>query len=100
MLEAGADKKELESLKIEDEEMYEMIFQFTHSCKEIRSLLKKGRDAFREAAIEDIADKYSMSDLNILLNGVAKQIQKGFVTMVEHDVVENKDVDTDVEKKT
>jgi predicted DNA-binding protein (UPF0278 family) len=98
MLEAANKDIEETDLKIEDEELYEMIFQFTHSCKEIRAILKKGREYFREVATESIADRYSMPDLEILLNGLAKQIQSGFATMVAHDV-ETKENDSEISEE-
>lgn len=91
----------VDELNIEDEELYEMVYQFTHSCKEIRALLRKGREIFRETAIEAIGDKYDMADLTILLNGVAAQIQKGFSTMMAHGPPEDKNADAldDLDKK-
>ena len=95
--------EELKTMNIEDEELYEMIYQFTHTCKEIRNELKKGREHFREIATEEIGDKYDINDLNILLQGVATQIQKGFSTMMAHGAKEedeNKDgLDEALKKK-
>lgn len=84
---------ELSAMNIDDEELYEMIYQFTHSCKEIRQVLKQGREQFRELATEEIGDKYDISDLNILLQGVATQIQKGFSTMMAHGAKEEENKD-------
>jgi hypothetical protein len=92
MLEANSGVK-IEEMNIEDEELYEMIYQFTHSCKEIRTLLKKGRENFRELATEEVGDKYNVQDLGVLLQGVATQIQKGFATMMAHGVEADKDKD-------
>ncbi len=72
------------SITIEDEELYEMIYQFSHPCKHIRELLKKGRDHFREIATEEVGDKYDINDLNLLLTAIATQLQKGFSTMMAH----------------
>jgi hypothetical protein len=88
------------SLDIEDEELYEMIYQFTHTCKEIRTILKKGREYFRDIATEEIADKYNMDDLKVLLDGVAVQVRKSFSTMVGHGPSEEKSSeDDDIKKK-
>ncbi len=102
MIEAE-NEREIELLDIQDEELYEMIYQFTHSCKETRILLKQSRDIFREAAIEEIAEKYEMGDLKSLLEGVAIQIQKGFSTMMAHEPSSDKDttdpLDGEIKKK-
>jgi len=89
MLEANSGEK-IENMAIEDEELYEMIYQFTHTCKEIRAALRKGRDYFRELANEEIGDKYNVDDLGNLLKGVAEQIKKGFSTMMAHAAEEDK----------
>jgi len=92
MLEANSGVK-MEEMNIEDEELYEMIYQFTHSCKEIRAVLKKGREHYRELTTEEVGDKYNIQDLGVLLTGVATQIQNGFATMMAHGVDEDKDKD-------
>ena len=86
MLEQANSEFKTDELNVEDEELYEMIYQFTHTCKEVRTELKKGREQFREVATAAIADYFNMDDLQVLLEGVATQITKGFATMTAHGV--------------
>lgn len=99
MIEHANKQISAEEINVEDEELYEMIYQFTHTCKEIRQELKKGREQFREIATEEVADKYSMIDLGVLLNGIAQQINKGFATMTPYGTSEKDESGDDVVKK-
>lgn len=99
MIEATNKDFNQAELNIEDEELYEMIWQFTHTCKEMRAELKKGRDQFRELATNVVADIYSMEDLGKLLEGVATQINKAFGTMQSHGVIEEKGEADELDKK-
>ena len=46
-----------------------------------------------------MADKYSMLDLGVLLNGIAQQINKGFATMTPYGASEKDESGDDVVKK-
>lgn len=57
-----------------DEEYFEMVYQFTHPIKEIYNLLKKGKEAFKDKVLEDVAFKYSPVDCAVLTIAIMKHI--------------------------
>ncbi len=96
MIEGAKDAKDLEWT---DEEGYELVYQFTNPCKEIRAALKKGREYFTELALTEIGDKYTIQDITTIIMAIVKQIEVGFSTRVDHDVIEDKEKSVDDKKK-
>jgi len=91
MVDVGVSTSGSAELDFDEEDMYELIFQFTRPCKEVRKELKKGREEYREAALAKIADVYGTSDIELIVKVITEQIQKGFSTMVEHEIVSSDD---------
>ena len=83
MLEYQKPEETREEIEFSDEEQWEMCWQFTHSPKECRALLAKGRDAFRETASE-MADTISMPQMPMIIKAIVKQIYASFETSIKY----------------
>jgi hypothetical protein len=98
ILEASSKEKDNIAFDFNEESMYELIFQFTRSCKDVRLVLKKGKEYFTEEAMSQIADKFNLDDVRLVVENIIKNIHLSFSSMIAHDVP-NKDGNV-VEKKT
>jgi hypothetical protein len=96
MLEFQKDEKLREPVPFTDEEEWEMCWQFTHSPKECRELMAKGRAAFREAAIE-YGDTLTMPQSKLVIGAIGRQITNSWLTCIKYAP---KDAATAAEKKT
>jgi len=83
MLEYQKPEETREEIEFSDEEQWEMCWQFTHSPKECRALLAKGREAFRETASE-MADTISMPQMPMIIKAIVKQIYASFETSIKY----------------
>lgn len=68
----------------EDEEAFEMIYQFTIPIHQARSELNKGRDYFRECALRAVADKLNPMHVPDLVTGIVNNFLATFATVIEH----------------
>jgi len=104
-LESGMPKEIREEVDFKEQQAFELIYQFTHSCKEIRNLLRKGNGnieisnnkdekyaVFREEVLNTTADKYSVFDIKPLINAVMQQILKSSSSALEYGVVKKDEV--------
>lgn len=73
------------SIQFTEEEGWEMCFQFTRPCREVRAALAKGREAFRESATQAFGDKYRPQDITKIVDAIAEQIKRVFSTAVAHE---------------
>jgi hypothetical protein len=78
-LELQKDEKIREEIQYTDEEQYEMAWQFTHTPKEVRGLMAKGRDIFRETCV-DWADTITFAALPDAINAIQRQIILSFTS--------------------
>lgn len=67
-----------------DEEGIEMCFQFTRSVREVRKALARGRDEFREAALQSISDKYDSPTISKLVMAVGEQLKRAYETAIKY----------------
>jgi len=79
-----------------EEDMFVLIYQFTHTCKEIRTILKSGgEDLLVETSMDVIADNYSVTDISKLVEGVMKLMARANST----NTVYHNYTDSDTKKK-
>jgi hypothetical protein len=78
-LELQKDEKIREDVAYTDEEQYEMAWQFTHTPKEVRALMARGRDCFRETCVE-WADTITFAALPDAVNAIQRQIILSFTS--------------------
>jgi hypothetical protein len=67
-----------------DEEGAEIAFQFTIPVSEARALLKKGREAFQEAALLKIGDVYTELEVNEMVSAVGRQIARSLAPLLKY----------------
>lgn len=82
ILEVQKDEKIRESVSYTDDEEWEMVWQFTHSPKDVRSLKAKGREVFKETCASDIGDSYSLVVTKKAVEAISKQILASFDTKI------------------
>lgn len=68
----------------EEEEAYEMIYQFTVPVSQARAELNKGREYFRECALRAVADKLDPLHITDVVAGVVRNFLATFATVIEH----------------
>jgi hypothetical protein len=92
-------KTEANQLFTTEEESYEMIWQFTHSCKEAYNLFKKGKEAYRDKVMEDISFVYNPADAVMLVEKIMQHIFNVNMARVDFTVPEtNNDQNADIKK--
>jgi hypothetical protein len=77
--------------KYDDEECVEMIYQFTRPLEEVRRVLKRGRDHFRETALATITDAIPIAQMDAyprLVTTVIENFTAAFSTAVEYGASE------------
>ena len=89
--------KDTNNLFTTEEESYELVYQFTHPCKEIYKLLKQGLDVFKDKVMEEIAFKYNPVDAAKLVEAIMSHIFRVNMARVNFDVPEQSG---EAEKKT
>ena len=67
-----------------EEELAEMVYQFTRPVREGRAQLAAGRDAFREAAMQAVSDRVSPLELPKLVAMVVDNFTAAFGTALGH----------------
>jgi hypothetical protein len=82
VLEIQKDESIRESVTYSDEEEWEMCWQFTHTPKQVRELKNKGRDVFRQTAIDEMGDAYSLTTTKKAVEAISQQIIKSFDTKI------------------
>jgi hypothetical protein len=78
-------------IDVSDEEHAEVVFQFTRSAKECRTILKKGKDYFREQAIEymDTIDLHVAKTADAVA-AVMEQIRRSWETALKYQAEKEK----------
>lgn len=74
-----------EEIKPEHEELFELCYQFTRPCREVRETLNKGREFFREVATQTFGDA-PIEDgvLTAVFTAVVEQFTTSMSTMQAH----------------
>lgn len=62
------------SLFPDDEQSYELVYQFTHTPKEVYALHKQGVEKYRDVINETIGFVYTPKDVQLLLESVMRHI--------------------------
>lgn len=70
------------------EEAYELIYQFTHPCKDTYNLFKQNKMAFKDKVMEEVAFIYSLDDSTKLLNAIMEHIFNVNIARTSFDVSE------------
>ncbi len=83
MLELQKDEKIRDEVPNTPDESWEMCWQFTHTPKQCRELMAKGREAFRLAAAEDMADTHNLTVINRAVEAIISQVIRSFDTKVD-----------------
>ena len=73
-LEAQKDEKIRDDVTYTDEETSEMCWQFTHTPKQCRELLAKGRDEFRRVAVEEMGDNHPAQVIEATIKAITAQV--------------------------
>jgi len=89
-LEVQKDEAIREDIKYEESEGYEMVWQFTHSPKQNRELMAKGREAYRAKAFEEVGDSQDIQTLSRCIQAIGKQVVSSFETKVSFEESESK----------
>ena len=82
ILEVQKDEKLRDAVSYTDEEEWEMVWQFTHSPKDVRALKAKGREVFKETCAAEIGDKYKLTETKQAVEAISKQILASFDTKI------------------
>lgn len=82
ILEIQKDEAIREEIPYTDEEEWEMCWQFTHSPKECRALKEKGREVFKQTAIDEIGDSSLMGVQKKIVSAISAQVVASFGTKV------------------
>jgi hypothetical protein len=80
-LSKAADKQE--SVSFTDEEEWEMCWQFIHTPRECRELMKKGRESFRELCSVEIGDSFSPEQTKLIVLAISEQVRRNGDTAVK-----------------
>lgn len=67
-----------------EEELAEMVYQFTQPVRQVRAELARGRDAFRETALVAISDRLGVLDLPALVAAVVANFTAAFGPALGH----------------
>lgn len=73
-----------EEIKSTEEEDMELLFQFTRPIQEVRKVLAKGRDYFREQALQNISDKLEPEQITKIVGAVTTQFQRYYATRLKY----------------
>lgn len=69
-----------------EEESYELIYQFTHPCKDVYQLFKRGPEVFRDVVIEEVAFVYNPQDAALLVEKIMSHIFQVNMARTNFDV--------------
>jgi hypothetical protein len=67
-----------------DEEGYEMVLQFTRSVKEAAALVARGREHFRQQALEQIGMRLGPVEVGLLVKAVEREFLRAFSTVIQY----------------
>lgn len=74
-----------------EEDGIELCFIFTRHPKDCRSVLAKGREVFRETAMQEFGDKVSAQEMGEVMKAVAAQAQSAFSTALKYEASNGED---------
>lgn len=77
-------KQKVSALKFDEEQIAETVFVFTRPQKRVRKLLDAGRDAFREAAMDELGDKLHPTQMAALQRACAQHYVASFATIISY----------------
>ena len=64
----GTPEEARTKVEYKDEDVFDIVYQFTNPIKTVRNMLKKGIDAYHEYAMDEIGDKFNVADLQVLID--------------------------------
>jgi hypothetical protein len=68
------DKNSINSIFPEEETIFALIYQFTHSAKEVYQLVKKSKEEYHNMVMETVGFIYEPSDIILLMSEIIKHI--------------------------
>lgn len=86
LLEMGTPEEARTKVEYTDEDVFDIVYQFTNPIKEIRQLVKKGNDIYHETAMSEVGDKFNVADTAPLIAGFQTIVLGSTATMVEHEI--------------
>jgi hypothetical protein len=81
---AASTPEDGEGTRFTDEEGYEMVYQLTRPVKEAAAVLARGREVFRQAAIEGIGMALGPLEVAELVDQVVRELVRAFSTKVKY----------------
>ena len=85
-------------LKLDEESMYDLVYQFITPPREVYKLAKKDMDAYHNAAIE-LGMKYSVNDVVKVIDAVINYIGLVNSAKAQFDTAPETDENADLKKK-
>jgi hypothetical protein len=67
-----------------DEQSYEMVYQFTRPVLEAAKTLARGREAFRQTALEQIGIRVGPVEMGLLIQGCIQEVIRSFSTVIKY----------------
>lgn len=86
-LRAAATRREGDpdpSTPFSDEDAYELVFQFSMPAREAAAAFAKGRQSFRQAALERIGFSCGIVEVNLLVQAVIAELRRAFSTAIRY----------------
>jgi hypothetical protein len=77
-------RQKVSELKFDEEQIAETVFVFTRPQKRVHKLLDAGRDAFREAAMDELGDKLHPMQMAALQRACAQHYIASFATIISY----------------
>src|SRR5262245_1753898 len=72
-------------VEVKDEENFEIVYQFTHTAKECRALLRHGKEYFREKALEFVDEKeFNPIQVQDIVAAAMEQIRRSWETALKY----------------
>lgn len=80
-----------QSLFADEEESYELVYQFTHSPKEAYQLFKKSVEVYKDKVMEEVAFKYNPADAALLVSKIMEHIFHVYLSKINYKSDESAD---------
>lgn len=86
-----AQARILTEITADEEALVETVFCFVTATTELRQILAKGRDTFREVAMRTIGDRLHPAQFAELQQAVSAHYAASFATAIQHEAAKGKD---------
>lgn len=73
-----------EPVEASDEDVFAMIWMFTHTPRECRELMKSGKQAFLDKAAEEVGDVLTSEVIKMMSLAVGEQIKRSWETALKY----------------